>query len=117
VQQNIKRPIVSKSSLAVPVLAALTLLALAVYGAPTVLEELKTGQAYSLAVIFANGTKVYRDSSPMAFWINVGFHIFSFVMMILLSILMPCEAVIDYKRKVAEQKKQRMATAKEDSKE
>jgi hypothetical protein len=89
----------------VPVLAALTLIAFGIYGLPAAFEELKTGQAYSLAVVFGDGSKVQKDASPVAFWLNVGLHIFGFSMGIILGIGTLYGSVIDYKRKVADRTK------------
>jgi hypothetical protein len=99
VKRETNRPIISKGSPTVPVLAALTLLVLAILSAPTLLEELKSGQSYSVAVIFANGTKVFRTGSPISFWLNMGTQILGFVIFIFFGIFIFCGVMIDYKRK------------------
>jgi hypothetical protein len=100
-KEKINRPIVSRGSPVVPVCAALTLLWFGIYGIPVVMDEIKAGWAYSLGVIFNNATKIYRSSSPMAFWMNIGLLMFGFVMAIALGIFILCGVVIDHKRKAA----------------
>jgi hypothetical protein len=104
-KDKINRPIVSKGSPVVPVLAALTALAFGIYGVPAMMEELKTGQTYSLAVIFGDGTKIFRSSSPVAFWMNVGFFILSFASAIILGIWVLFGTIIDCKRRAAKKKR------------
>ena len=112
-KQKINRPIVSKGSPVVPVFAALTLLALGILVIPTLLEELKTGKSYSVAVVFGNGTKVSRTGLPIAFWTNLGIQVFGFAMMIILGIAMLCGVIIDYKRKISERRKKNTTAANE----
>jgi hypothetical protein len=74
VNEKARRPIVSNGSPLAWVLAALMFIALGIYGMPAALEELKAGQAYSLAVVFGDGSKVQKDISPISFWLNLGLH-------------------------------------------
>jgi hypothetical protein len=39
-----------------------------IYGSKVVFEAVKSGQLYSLAVVFGVSMKVYRESSPIRFW-------------------------------------------------
>jgi hypothetical protein len=102
---NSRRPIATRGSPLVWVFAALTMLALCIYGAPDVVEELKTGRVYSLAVFVGDATKISRSDSPIAFWMNAGLHMAGLVIMIILSILLLCLLVIENRKRVAEQKK------------
>jgi len=100
-KQQTNRPIVTKGSPVVPILAALTMLGLSIYGFPFVLDEIKSGWAYSPAVVFGDGTKVYQSASPAAYWVSVAIPMAGFVTMPILSIFTFCGLVIDHKRKVA----------------
>ena len=73
---------------------------LTIYSAPAVIEELKTGRAYTLAAFFGDGTKVSESDFPIAFWVNVGLHIAGFAAMSIISVLLLCLLVIEHKRKV-----------------
>lgn len=95
------RLLVTRGSPLVPILAALTMLGFGIYAFPVVLDEIKTGAAYSPGVVFGDSTKVYENTSPIAFWVSVGLPMASFVAMIILSIFTLCGVVIDHKRKVA----------------
>jgi hypothetical protein len=95
------RPIITKGSPVVPILAALTLLWFGIYGMPFALGEIKAGWAYSPGVVFDSAAKIYRNSSPVSFWINVGLHIFGFVLAIALGIFTFIGLFIDRKRKIA----------------
>jgi hypothetical protein len=95
------RPLVTRGSPVVPILAALTMLGMGIYGFPFLLDNYKSGRTYSLGVTFDNTTKIYRSNSPTAFWIYTGFFMFSFVLMIALSIFTFVGVIIDHKRKVA----------------
>jgi hypothetical protein len=96
---NIRRPVVTKGSLIVPVFVALTMLAFCIYGAPGVVEDLKSGQSYTLAAFWGDGTKVSEGVSPIAFWMNVGLNIAGLAVMSIGSIFLLCGVVIDHKRK------------------
>ena len=100
-KQQINRPIVTKGSPVVPIFAALTMLGLSIYAFPFLLDEIKSGWAYSPAVVFGDGTKVYHNTSPAAYWVSVAIPMVGFVAMPILSIFVLCGVVIDHKRKVA----------------
>jgi hypothetical protein len=95
------RPLVTRGSPVVPILAALTMLGMGVYGFPFLLDNYKSGWTYSFGIVFDNTTKIYRSSSPIAFWIYTGFFMFGFVLAIVLAIFTFVGVVIDHKRKVA----------------
>jgi hypothetical protein len=100
-KQQINRPIISRGSPVVPILAALTMLGLSIYTFSFLMDEVRSGWTYSLGVVFDNTTKIYRSSSPIAFWVHVGFFMSSCVLMIALAIFTFVGLVIDHKRKVA----------------
>ena len=94
-KQQINRPIISRGSPVVPILAALTMLGLSIYTFSFLMDEVRSGWTYSLGVVFDNTTKIYRSSSPIAFCMS------SCVLMIALAIFTFVGLVIDHKRKVA----------------
>jgi hypothetical protein len=102
------RPIISKGSPVVPILAALTMLGLSIYTFPFLMDEVRSGWTYSLGVVFDNSTKIYRSSSPIAFWIHVGFFVSSCALMIALAIFTFVGVVIDHRRKVAAAAKEKV---------
>jgi hypothetical protein len=95
------RPPVTRSSQAVGILAGLTLLGLGIYGFPFFVDPVKSGWTYSFGVVFDDTTKIYRSSSPVAFWIHTGFYMVSGGLMIALGIFSLIGVVIDHKRKLA----------------
>jgi hypothetical protein len=96
------RPPVTRSSQAVGILVGLTLLGLGIYGFPFIVEPVKSGWTYSFGLVFDDTTKIYRSSSPVAFWIHAGFYMVSGGLMIAFGILSLIGVVIDQKRKLAE---------------
>jgi hypothetical protein len=76
------------------------------FGINGVRNELKTGRAYSLAVVVGDSATVEKSNSPAAYWAHIGFHIFGCAAGIVLPIGVICEIITEHKRKVAVQKKQ-----------
>jgi hypothetical protein len=95
------RPLVTRGSPVVWILAALTMLGLSIYGFPFMFDEIKSGWAYSPAVVFGDGAKVYHSTSPVAYWFSVALPMAGFVAMPIISIFVLCGVVIDHKRKSA----------------
>jgi hypothetical protein len=71
---------------AISALMAFTLIGIGACGFEPVTNELKTGKAYTLAVMFGQGSKVHRDTSPEAYWINIGWQTLGFAIGIILGI-------------------------------
>jgi hypothetical protein len=107
-KQPITCPTSSKGSSAVWIFAALTMLALSIWSVPAVINELKTGRVYSLAVFIGDGTKISKSDSPAEFWLNTGLHITGFVLMAGLSVLLLCLLFMEHKRKVTAATKERV---------
>ena len=95
------RPLVTRGSPVVPILAALTMLWLSIYTFPFLMDDFRSGWIYSLGIVFDDTTKIYRSSSPAAFWIHVGFFMSGCLLMIALAIFIFVGVIIDHKRKVA----------------
>jgi hypothetical protein len=68
-------------------------------------DGLTTGQASTAAVIYSAGSKVYRSSSPVEYWIMMGIASIACVGGIVGSIFMSIGVVVDYIKKLARQKK------------
>lgn len=95
------RPPVTRSSQAVWILAGSTFLGLGIYGFPFFVEPFKSGWTYSFGLVFDDTTKIYRSSSPVAFWIYTGFYLAGGVLMIAIGIFSLIGVVLDQKRKLA----------------
>jgi hypothetical protein len=104
-KRNKSRPIPTASSQFVGVLCAVTLLVGVYYIVPYLLEELKSGNVYTVAVIVGDGAKVHRSDSPPAFWMNFGLQALSALAAFVMAILTFREVVLDHTRRVAARKK------------
>ena len=104
-QKNINRPVRSTTSQVIATCAALALWALSVYSVPAVIHELKTGQAYSLAVFFGSGAKISKNDSPIEFWMNMGLHISGLLIMLIAPIFALLEVIVEHRRKSEEHKR------------
>jgi hypothetical protein len=89
----------STVSQAIAICAALTLLWVEVGAVFFLREELITGQTYSPTVVFGDGRRIYRITSPNAYWMDIGLYILCFVVGIIPLILGPREVIIEQKRK------------------
>jgi hypothetical protein len=67
-------------------LACLTTLGIGVCGLSPLIDEIKAGKAYTMAVVFADATKVNRVDSPVDFWMNIGWQVLGFGIGIVLGI-------------------------------
>ena len=65
---------------------ALALLALGIGGIISVRQELKTGQALTLGVLFDTKTLVSEKNSPGDYWMNIAWQSLGFIFIIVLGI-------------------------------
>ena len=98
-------------SLVVWLCAALMAVAIGVGSGFTALGGLTTGWKYSFGIVFNDTTKIYRSSSPTAYWIMIGFYTFTCLAGIIIGIMTAIENIKQYK-KTAEQKKKSTAVTK-----
>ena len=80
------QPNKAKLSPVIAVCMALTLMGIGICVAVGVKDELKMGQAYTLAVVFGDGRKVHETISPKTFWLNIGWQMLSVVLCIILGV-------------------------------
>lgn len=80
------KPAKRQLSPGVTILIAFTFLALAFCGVSPLLEEIKTGRAYTLGVMFADATKASKSESPAGFWMNMAWQIFGWGSMVVLGV-------------------------------
>ncbi|HEY1661013.1 MAG TPA: hypothetical protein VGI03_01220 [Verrucomicrobiae bacterium] len=108
----LNRPLRTTTSLLVAVCASLTMWGFGILGSSAVIEELKSGQAYSVANLYFDtlGAKISRDVSPVSFWMNTGLHVAGALVAFILPILAFREVIIEQKRKIATRKKQSSAS-------
>jgi len=70
-------------------------------------DELTTGQAYRVSVVFGDGTKVSRSGSPVQYWYMVGMTSLACAGGIGGGLWVPISTVMDYRKKLARQRKER----------
>jgi hypothetical protein len=103
-KNNKRRPSRPTGSLFVQILAVFAGLAFSIYGIPTVVEGIKTGQVYSLTVGLGIDTIIYRDSSPTKFWVDIFVYGAVLVCTIILSFVVLSGAIVEMKKRIAEKK-------------
>ena len=79
--------------------SSIVVLGIGVFGINAIRNELITGRAYSLGVVFGDATMIDKISSPHAYWALVGFHILSSTMGITLGPLAAIFGIRAYFRK------------------
>jgi predicted permease len=84
---------------------ALLMFAMSLLAGPALIKGLITGQIYSLAVVFGSNIIVHRNSSPVEYWITMGFDLFGGIGMIVVSIATLILSGMELKRQIAEQKR------------
>ena len=105
-KQDTNRPIRTTSSQLVMVCASLTAWGIGVFGLFPLIDEIKSGQAYTLGgILLGVGTKVSRDTSPIVFWMNTGLHISGVLAAFITPIFSFREVIIEHKRKIDARKK------------
>lgn len=85
--------------------------AFAILGGVIAGEGLITGWTYSCGIILNDTTKIYRSSSPTAYWFMIGLFAVACVVMIIVGPMMAVEAIKQYK-KVRAQKRRHAAITK-----
>jgi hypothetical protein len=104
-----RRPSRPTGSICVPILAGFAGVAFSIYGIPTVVEGIKTGQVYSLTVGLGINTIIYRDSSPTKFWVDIFFYAITLVCVVIFSLLTLGGAIVEMKKRIAEKKEKGVA--------
>jgi phosphate/sulfate permease len=84
--------------------SAIVALAVGMSGISVVREGLKTERVYSVAVVFGNGNKVYKGSSPIEYWTMIGLYSAACIGGFGLGICVPISNVKAYVKKRARQK-------------
>jgi Zn-dependent protease len=88
--------------------AGLFLLVIGIPGISILHNELTTGQVYRVSVVFGDGTLVSRSRSPVEYWVMMVPQGIGFASAIVFGIWGPISTVIDYRKKLARQKKEKM---------
>ena len=80
--------------------------AIGVIALPMVAHQIAMGECYSFAVVIHVTSKIHRATSPISFWVHIGFLIFGGVMGIILGPLTLVGNISAYIRKIARQRRE-----------
>lgn len=93
------------SSMIVWLSCALMVVAMSVVGVFTAFDGLRAGWTYSFGVVLGDNTKVYRSSSPAAYWFMIGLFIITSLVMIVVGPMLAADTIRQYKRTKAQRRK------------
>jgi H+/Cl- antiporter ClcA len=98
-------------SLIILLSSALVVVAFAILGGIIAVEGLITGWTYSCGIILNDTTKIYRSSSPNAYWSMIGLFAVGSLVMVIVGPMMASEGIKQYKKTRA-QKRRHVSTTK-----
>jgi hypothetical protein len=110
VKQHIERPFPSRSSQIVNGFAGVSFLAICIFAAVWLIDDLKTGKTFSPAIIVGERTLVDRASSPRAFWVDTGLYLSGACVGMIVSVSVLFEVLAQHKRKATALRKRTSTT-------